>query len=100
MARMTGGEVLVQSLYREGIRVVFHVKGAAEAEKLAALVRQSQSRSAVYDVLTNPTAVTVTFALPDAAPGVVVLSLADVMPVHVSSLSTTFGSGWPLLLLG
>jgi hypothetical protein len=36
-----------------GIRVTFHVKGAAEAEKLAALVRQSQSRSAVYDVITN-----------------------------------------------
>ena len=37
----------------QGIRVTFHVKGAAEAEKLAAVVRQSQSRSAVYDVLTN-----------------------------------------------
>jgi uncharacterized OsmC-like protein len=36
-----------------GIRVTFHVKGAAEAEKLAALVRQSQGRSAVYDVITN-----------------------------------------------
>ena len=37
----------------QGIRVTFHVKAAAEAEKLAAVVRQSQSRSAVYDVLTN-----------------------------------------------
>jgi uncharacterized OsmC-like protein len=37
----------------EGIRVMFHVKGAAEAEKLAALVRQSQNRSAVYDIVTN-----------------------------------------------
>ena len=37
----------------QGIRVTFHVRAAAEAEKLAAVVRQSQSRSAVYDVLTN-----------------------------------------------
>jgi uncharacterized OsmC-like protein len=37
----------------EGIRVSFHVKGAAEAEQLAALVRQSKARSAVYDVLTR-----------------------------------------------
>jgi uncharacterized OsmC-like protein len=37
----------------QGIRVTFHVKGAAEAEKLAAAVRQAQSHSAVYDVLTN-----------------------------------------------
>ena len=46
----------------EGIRVVFHVKGAAEAEKLAALVRQSQSRSAVYDVVTNGVPVSVDVA--------------------------------------
>jgi uncharacterized OsmC-like protein len=45
-----------------GIRVTFHVKGAAEAEKLAALVRQSQARSAVYDVLTNGTAVAIDVA--------------------------------------
>ena len=37
----------------EGIRVQFHVKGDAEAEKLASLVRQSQERSAVYDVVTH-----------------------------------------------
>jgi uncharacterized OsmC-like protein len=37
----------------QGVRVTFHVKGAADAEKLAALVHQSQSRSAVYDTLTN-----------------------------------------------
>jgi uncharacterized OsmC-like protein len=46
----------------EGIRVVFHVKGAAEAEKLAALVQQSQARSAVYDVVTNGVPVTVDVA--------------------------------------
>jgi uncharacterized OsmC-like protein len=37
----------------EAIRVVFHVKGDAEAEKLAALVEQSRRRSAVFDVITN-----------------------------------------------
>jgi uncharacterized OsmC-like protein len=37
----------------EGIRVQFHVKGQDQAEKLAALVRQSQARSAVYDIVTN-----------------------------------------------
>ena len=37
----------------EGIRVQFHVKGAAQAEQLAALVRQSKARSAVYDVVTH-----------------------------------------------
>jgi uncharacterized OsmC-like protein len=43
----------------DAIRVVFSVAGDAEAEKLAALVKQSQRRSAVYDVLTTGTAVTV-----------------------------------------
>jgi uncharacterized OsmC-like protein len=37
----------------EAVRVVFHVKGDAEAEKLAALVEQSRRRSAVFDVITN-----------------------------------------------
>jgi uncharacterized OsmC-like protein len=46
----------------EGIRVLFHVKGAAEAEKLAALVRQSQKRSAVYDVVTNGVSVSIDVA--------------------------------------
>jgi uncharacterized OsmC-like protein len=46
----------------DGIRVVFHVKGAAEADKLAALVRQSQARSAVYDVVTNGVPVSIDVA--------------------------------------
>jgi uncharacterized OsmC-like protein len=46
----------------EAIRVVFSVDGDAEAEKLAALVGQSQKRSAVFDVLTSGTAVTVEVA--------------------------------------
>jgi uncharacterized OsmC-like protein len=43
----------------EDIRVVFSVDGEAEAEKLEALVAQSRNRSAVYDMVTNGTDVTV-----------------------------------------
>jgi uncharacterized OsmC-like protein len=41
------------------IRAVFSVDGDADAEALAALVGQSRARSAVFDVLTNGTSVTV-----------------------------------------
>jgi len=43
----------------ESIRVVFSVEGDADAERLAKLVEQSVARSAVFDVLTHGTAVTV-----------------------------------------
>jgi uncharacterized OsmC-like protein len=46
----------------QGDRVTFHVKGAAEADKLAALIHQSQRRSAVYDALTNGVPVTIDVA--------------------------------------
>jgi uncharacterized OsmC-like protein len=46
----------------EAIRVVFHVKGDAEAEQLKALVEQSRRRSAVYDVITNGVPVSVDVA--------------------------------------
>jgi uncharacterized OsmC-like protein len=46
----------------EGIRVVFHVKGNAEAAKLAKLVEQSRRRSAVYDVITNGVPVSISVA--------------------------------------
>ena len=46
----------------EAIRVVFHVKGDAEAKKLAALVEQSRNRSAVYDVITHGVPVTIDVA--------------------------------------
>ena len=46
----------------EDIRVTFAVDGAADAEKLESLVRQSQNRSAVFDVLTHGTNVTVQVA--------------------------------------
>ena len=41
------------------IRVRFTVDGDADADRLASLVAQSVQRSAVYDVLTNGTAVSV-----------------------------------------
>ncbi|MBX6373248.1 MAG: OsmC family protein [Acetobacteraceae bacterium] len=37
----------------QGIRVKFDIKGDAPPETLAAIVRQSQARSAVFDVITN-----------------------------------------------
>ncbi len=46
----------------EGIRVRFRIKGDAPAEKLAQIVEQSRARSAVFDVLTNRTPVTVEVA--------------------------------------
>jgi uncharacterized OsmC-like protein len=46
----------------ETIRVVFHVKGDAQAEQLAALVEQSRRRSAVYDVVTNGVPVSIDVA--------------------------------------
>ncbi|HET9326966.1 MAG TPA: OsmC family protein [Candidatus Eisenbacteria bacterium] len=43
----------------DGIKVVYDIKADATAEEIKALVAQSQKRSAVYDVITNPTNVTV-----------------------------------------
>ena len=43
-----------------GIKVRFEVDADATDEEIAALVAQSQKRSAVYDLLTNPTSVVVT----------------------------------------
>ncbi len=42
---------------RSGSR--FHIKGDADEETLRGLVEQSRRRSAVYDVLTNPTPVVI-----------------------------------------
>jgi uncharacterized OsmC-like protein len=41
------------------IRVTFHIEGDADDDKLRGLVEQSRRRSAVYDVLTNPTPVVI-----------------------------------------
>jgi len=43
----------------EQIRVSFHVEGDADDATLRGLVEQSRRRSAVYDVLTNPTPVVI-----------------------------------------
>ena len=42
-----------------GVRVDYRIDADASPAEIEALVAQSQKRSAVYDVLTNPTAVTV-----------------------------------------
>lgn len=46
----------VRNGYKQ-LRISFKIRGDAEADKLAELVRQSQRRSAVYDVLANGTSV-------------------------------------------
>ena len=46
----------------DGIKVRFHVDADATREQIAALVAQSQRRSAVFDIITNPTNVAVEVA--------------------------------------
>lgn len=53
---LSGGAV--RNGYRE-IRVDFRIEGDADDETLRGIVEQSRRRSAVYDVLTNPTPVVV-----------------------------------------
>jgi uncharacterized OsmC-like protein len=43
-----------------GVRVDYAIDADAAPAEIEALIAQSQKRSAVYDILTNPTAVTVT----------------------------------------
>lgn len=43
----------------DGIKVTYHIEADATPEEIRAVVAQSQKRSAVYDVVTNPTHVTV-----------------------------------------
>ncbi len=43
----------------DNIKVTFHIDADASQKDIEALVAQSQKRSAVYDILTNPTNVTV-----------------------------------------
>jgi uncharacterized OsmC-like protein len=54
-----GADPEVRNGYKD-IRVNFEIDADAEADDIAALVAQSQKRSAVFDALTNPTNVTVT----------------------------------------
>ena len=46
----------------DGIRVHYDIDADASKEDIAALVAQSQKRSAVFDIITNPTDVSVTVA--------------------------------------
>ena len=55
------GEGQVRNGYRQ-IKVTFEIDGDADENTLRELLAQSQRRSAVYDVLTNPTNVTVAVA--------------------------------------
>lgn len=43
----------------DGIKVTFHIDADASKKDIEALVAQSQKRSAVYDIVTNPTHVSV-----------------------------------------
>ena len=42
-----------------GIKVTYDIDADATRDEIKALVAQSQKRSAVYDIITNPTNVTV-----------------------------------------
>ena len=44
----------------KAVRVKYHIDADADADDIAALVAQSQKRSAVFDIVTNPTNVFVT----------------------------------------
>lgn len=44
----------------DGVKVQFDIDADASADDIASIVAQSQKRSAVFDILTNPTDVTVT----------------------------------------
>ena len=54
-----GADPEVRNGYKS-IRVNFEIDADADADEVAALVAQSQKRSAVFDALTNPTNITVT----------------------------------------
>ena len=43
----------------DGIKVKYQIDADASEDEIAALVAQSQKRSAVFDIVTNPTNVTV-----------------------------------------
>ena len=43
----------------DGIKIVYDIDADASREDIAALVAQSQKRSAVFDIVTNPTNVAV-----------------------------------------
>src|SRR4029077_13680579 len=46
----------------DGVKVIYKIDADASADDIKAIVAQSQKRSAVYDIITNPTNVTVEVA--------------------------------------
>ncbi len=54
-----GGDADVRNGFN-GVRVSYEIDADATPDEIRALVAQSQKRSAVYDIMTNPTNVTVT----------------------------------------
>ena len=46
----------------DGIKVTYKIDADASPEDIKAIVAQSQKRSAVYDIITNPTNITVDVA--------------------------------------
>jgi uncharacterized OsmC-like protein len=46
----------------DGIKVHYDIDADASADDIASVVAQSQKRSAVFDIITNPTDITVTVA--------------------------------------
>jgi uncharacterized OsmC-like protein len=46
----------------DNVKVTFHIDADASRQEIEAIVAQSQKRSAVYDIVTNPTNVTVEVA--------------------------------------
>jgi uncharacterized OsmC-like protein len=53
-----GADPEVRNGFRE-IKVIYNIDAEATPDEIKALVAQSQKRSAVYDIITNPTNVTV-----------------------------------------
>ena len=53
----------------DGIKVRYDIDAEATHEEIQALVAQSQKRSAVYDIITNPTNVSVQVGTPPAIAG-------------------------------
>jgi uncharacterized OsmC-like protein len=51
----------------DDIKVTFHIDADATKQEIEALVAQSQKRSAVYDIVTNPTNVDVSVVVADQA---------------------------------
>ena len=59
MARLCGADPDVRNGFSD-IKVTYDIDADASPDEIKALVAQSQKRSAVFDIMTNPTDVTVT----------------------------------------